>query len=80
MTNQQEADLLVACTDLASDPRVCAYIQVGSDDDLLHSNFIVKCLRNGDTVAQIIESFRISAAPAPPLLPTACIDETPMEP
>ena len=78
ITSKVEVKLLVACNDLASDPGVCAFICVGSENDLLHSNSLLKHLHEGDTVAPIIASYSNSASSAP--LPTACIGKTPMEP
>ena len=53
---------------------VRAYIRVGSEDDLTRSNGLLKRLREGDSVAQIISSLSEFAS-----LPTARIDEAPMD-
>ena len=73
LTSKEEVDLLVAANELASDSGVHAYIHVGSEDDLLQSNGLIKHLHEGDSVAQIISSLSEFAS-----LPTARIDETPM--
>ena len=46
----------------------------GSEDNLTRSNGLLKRLREGDSVAQIISSLSEFAS-----LPTARIDESPME-
>ena len=54
---------------------VCAFIHVGSDEDLMWSNSLLKQLHEGDTIAAIISSF----ATAPASVPTACIDKMPTD-
>ena len=79
LTTQQEADLLVACTELASDSDIQAFIKVGSEDDILHSNSLIKRLHEGDSVAQIIDFIKTSPPSSADLFPTARIDETRMQ-
>ena len=79
MTTQQEADLLVACTELASDPDIRSFIKVGSEDDIPCSNFLIKRLRDGQTVSQIVDFIKSSPPTSEDLFPSARIDEASME-
>ena len=78
LTTQQEADLLVACTDLASDPDICAFIKVGSEDDILRSNSLIKRLCEGVSVSQIIEAIKTSPPSSADLFSSTHIDEARM--
>ena len=79
LTTQQEADLLVACTELASNPDIRAFIKVGSEDDILRLNSLIKRLREGSSVAQIIDFIKFSPLSSSDLFSSARIDETHME-
>ena len=74
LDTKAEVQMLIHANELASDAGVRAYIRVGSEDDLSRSNGLLKRLHEGDSVAQIISSLSEFAS-----LPTARIDETPME-
>ena len=74
LDTKAEVQMLIDANELASDAGVRAYIRVGSEDDLTRSNGLLKRLREGDSVAQIISSLSEFAS-----IPTARIDESPME-
>ena len=51
----------------------------GSEDDIPRSNFLIKHLQDGQTVAQIIDFIKSSPPSSEELFPSARIDEAPME-